>query len=99
MNLVEPLLFQAKLNPLALAICVPGSKLESINYGDLRRLIHSTARMALKAGIVPGSVVATYTSDIILHLSLTLGLMHVGVTTLSLRTPKPVAGIAPDVIL
>ncbi|HUL88193.1 MAG TPA: hypothetical protein VLU23_08435, partial [Pseudolabrys sp.] len=99
MNLVEPILFQAKLNPMALAICVPGSKLQSVSYGQLVRFIHNTARMALKSGIAPGSVVATYISDTILHMSLSLGLMHVGVTTLSLRSPKPVAEIAPDVIL
>jgi len=40
-----------------------------------------------------------YVKDTILHISLVLGLMHVGVTTLSLRNPKPVTGIIPDVIL
>jgi len=99
MNLIEPILFQAKLNPMALAICVPGSKLQSVSYGQLVRFIHNTARMALKSGIAPGSVVATYINDTILHMALSLGLMHVGVATLSLRSPKPVAEIAPDIIL
>jgi acyl-CoA synthetase (AMP-forming)/AMP-acid ligase II len=99
MNIVEPILFQCKLNPLAMAICVPGSKYGSVNYGMLDRFIHNAARTALKSGIAPRTLVATYIKDTVLHTSLTLGLMHVGVTTLSLRGPKPVAGITPDVIL
>src|SRR5450631_2843644 len=99
MNIVEPILFQCKLNPLAMAICVPGSKYGSVNYGMLERFIHNAARTALKSGIAPGNLVATYINDTVLHTSLTLGLMHVGAATLSLKDPKPVAGITPDVIL
>jgi acyl-coenzyme A synthetase/AMP-(fatty) acid ligase len=99
MNIVEPILFQCKLNPLAMAICVPGSKYGSVNYGILEQFIHNAARTALKAGIAPGNLVATYINDTVLHTSLTLGLMHVGAATLSLKDPKPVAGITPDVIL
>jgi acyl-coenzyme A synthetase/AMP-(fatty) acid ligase len=99
MNVVEPILFQCKLNPVALAICVPGSEYGPINYGTLERFIHNAARTALKSGIAPGSLAATYITDTILHISLTLALMHVGVTTLSLRGPKMVPGISPDVVL
>jgi acyl-CoA synthetase (AMP-forming)/AMP-acid ligase II len=82
-----------------MAICVPGSKYGSVNYGMLERFIHNVAGTALKSGIAPGNLVATYINDTVLHTALTLGLMHVGATTLSLRAPKPVAGITPDVIL
>jgi acyl-coenzyme A synthetase/AMP-(fatty) acid ligase len=99
MNIVEPILFQCKLNPLALAICVPGSKLESVTYGMLEQFIYNAARTAIKSGIAPGNVVAIHVNDIILHTSLVLGLMHVGAVTVSLRGPQPVAGIVPDVIL
>jgi acyl-CoA synthetase (AMP-forming)/AMP-acid ligase II len=99
MNIVEPILFQCKLNPIALAICVPGSKYGPVSYGMLERFIHNAARTAVKSGIAPGSLVATYINDTVLHTSLTLALMFSGVTTLSLRGPKPVAGITPDVIL
>ena len=57
------------------------------------------ARTALKSGIVPGSLVATYINDTILHAALILGLMHAGANTLSLRGPKPIMEIVPDVIL
>lgn len=99
MNIVDPILFQCKLNPFATALCVPGSKTGSVNYGALERFIHNTARTALKSGIAPGNTVAVYISDNIVHTSLILGLMHIGAVTLSLRGPDPVPGITPDIIL
>ena len=97
MKIVEPILFQCKLKPLALTIYVPGSKYGAINYATLE--IHNVAQTALKSGIAARNVVAIYVTDPILHTSLILGLMHLGVTTLSLSGPKPIAGITPDVIL
>ena len=76
MKIVEPILFQCKLNPLALAIYVPGSKYGAINYATLE--IHNVAQTALKSGIAARNVVAIYVTDPILHTSLILGLMHVG---------------------
>jgi len=99
MNIVEPILFQCKLNPLALAMCVPGSKHGPITYGTLERNIHSVAQSAIKTGIAPASVVAIYSNDLVLHTVLTLGLMYMGATTLSLKGPKQVPGITPDVVL
>ena len=99
MNVVEPILFQCRLNPLTTAICVPGSPMGSISYGMLEASIHNVARRALKSGIVPGNVVATLISNSILHAVVVLGLMHAGATTLSLRSSAPVSGIVPDVVL
>lgn len=99
MNVVEPILFQCKLNPIALAICVPASQYGPVSYGMLERFINNAARTALKSGIAPGSLAATYINDTVLHTSLTLALIYAGVTTLSLRGPKLVPGITPDVIL
>ena len=99
MNIVEPILFQCKLNPFTTAICVPGSAIGSVSYGMLEAFIHNVARTALKSGIVPGHVVATHIADTVMHTALVLGLMHVGATSLSLRGTKPIAGIRPDVIL
>ena len=58
MNILEPILFQCKLNPWVTAICVPGSTMESVTYGQLEKLIHNVARNALKAGIEPGNLTA-----------------------------------------
>lgn len=76
MNIVEPVLFQCKLNPLTTAICVPGSPLSPVSYGALEGFIHNVARTALKSGIAPGNVVATFISDDVLHTAVILGLMH-----------------------
>ena len=99
MNVVEPILFQCKLNPLAVAICVPGSKDGSVTYGILEQLIHNVGRSALKSGIAPGTLVAIYIKDTISHIAVILGLMHIGAATLSLREPKPIKGIKSDVII
>ena len=99
MNVVEPVLFQCKLNPLTTAICVPGSPLGPVTYGALEAFIHNVARTALKSGIAPGNVVATFISDTALHTVFVLGLMHAGMTTLSLRGPRVPAGITVDVVL
>jgi acyl-coenzyme A synthetase/AMP-(fatty) acid ligase len=99
MNIVEPILFQCKLNPLATAICVPGSTVGTVNYGRLEKAIHNVARNALESGIVPGNIAAILVADTILHAALILGLMHIGVNTVSLRGPRGAGGVAPDIIL
>jgi acyl-CoA synthetase (AMP-forming)/AMP-acid ligase II len=99
MNILEPILFQCKLNPLATAICVPGSTIGSVNYGQLEKFIHNVARHALSSGIAPGNVVAILVTDTILHASLILGLIHLGATTVSLKGSGGVRGITPDVIV
>ena len=48
MNIVDPILFQAKLNPAAPAICVPGAARPLISYGRLERAIHNISRAALE---------------------------------------------------
>ena len=99
MNIVEPILFQCKLNPVTAAVCVPGSPLGSVPYLRLEAFIHNVARRALKSGIGPGTIAATYFSDAAFEIAIVLGVMHAGAITLSLRGPKPVAGITPDVVL
>src|SRR5581483_7566046 len=100
MNVIEPILFQCRLNPTGLAVCVPGSGYFGVTYGMLQRFILSTASMAENAGVRPGNLVAIYISgDTILHLSLILGLTYLGAATLSLRGPTVVPGIKPDLIM
>ncbi len=71
----------------------------SVSYLRLEAFIHNVARRALKAGIGPGRITATYIGDAAVHVAVTLGLMHAGAITLSLRGPKPIAGITPDAVL
>jgi acyl-CoA synthetase (AMP-forming)/AMP-acid ligase II len=99
MNVVEPILFQCRLNPLATAVCVPGSHYGPISYGMLERLTLNVARNAVRSGITPHSLVGIYVNDTVLHAALALGLMYMGAATVSLRGPGPIPGISPDAVL
>src|SRR5262245_49041343 len=86
MNIVDPILFQAKMNPEALAICTPGTARDSVTYGMLERMINNIGRTALRAGLARGNVVALHVKDLIFHAALILGLARIGVVTVSPRT-------------
>ncbi len=86
MNIVDPVLFQAKLNPAAPAICVPGAARPLISYGRLAQAIHNISRAALSCGLARGQVAAIHVQDKIFHAALILGLARIGVVTLSARS-------------
>ena len=88
MNIVEPILFQCKVNPLVTAICTPGAQFPSINYGTLEKSIHNAARSALKLGLAPGQIAGLFIGDTLLHAALALGLMRLGVVTVSMTRPR-----------
>src|SRR5436190_17622967 len=98
MNIIEPILFQCKLNPVTTAICTPGSAIESVSYGELEKFIHNVAHHALKAGFAPGQRVGIFIPEDILHSAIALGLMRIGITTLSLRQPQSPKEIGLDAI-
>ena len=89
MNVVEPILFQAKHDPPAPAMCAPGTAMGVVSYARLARFIHNVGRRAISAGISPGDVVILQVKDHIFHTSLTLGLMYIGVATVSLSGALP----------
>ncbi len=88
MNIVDPILFHAKNNPGAIAVCTPGVQPESITYGDLERLINNITRMAVMADLARGQVVAIFLTNKIFEVALTLALMRLGIATASLRSPS-----------
>jgi acyl-CoA synthetase (AMP-forming)/AMP-acid ligase II len=83
MNIVEPILFQARLNPQGIAICTPGTAAESINYGRLASLTNNIGQAAGSLGLSRGSVVSIDVADRIFHTAIALGLMRVGIVTVS----------------
>jgi fatty-acyl-CoA synthase len=99
MNIVDPILYQSRINPLVTAICTPGANVAPINYATLARLIHSAAGSVLKAGLAPGQTVALFIVDTILHAAVAFGLMRLGIATVSLTRPQVPKGIAVDAIL
>jgi acyl-CoA synthetase (AMP-forming)/AMP-acid ligase II len=99
MNIVDPILYQCRINPLVTAISTPGANVASINYATLARSIHSAARSALKAGLAPGQTVALFVVDTVLHAAAAFALMRLGIATVSLTRHQVPKGIAVDAIL
>ena len=99
MNVVDPILFQAKLNPAAAAICVPGTKLNVVSYARLARFIHNVSRTAVAHGLSKGNIVAIAVTDTITHAALILGLTRLGVVTMSITQPAIPVGLLVDAVL
>ena len=74
MNIVEPILFQAKINPNSIAICTPGTRMDFVTYAGLARIIDSLGHVALSLGLKRGDIVAIYVSETIFHAALVLAL-------------------------
>ena len=98
MNVVEPILFQARHDPPAPAMCAPGTALGIVSYARLARFIHSVDHRAVRLGIAPGQVVAIHVKDHIFHAALALGFMHIGAATVSVGATLP-PGLRVDVIV
>jgi acyl-CoA synthetase (AMP-forming)/AMP-acid ligase II len=89
MNVVEPILFHARLDPPAPALFTPETSLGTVTYGRLARFIHSVGHRAIRLGIAPNAVVAIQIKDPIFHTAVTLGLMQIGAATVSVSAPLP----------
>ena len=99
MNIVEPILFQCKLNPWGAAICTPGSAIDTINYGQLGQAIHNVARTALKHDLRPGQTAAIFVKETIFHAALILALTRLGIVTVSGRRGKVPPELKIDAII
>jgi acyl-coenzyme A synthetase/AMP-(fatty) acid ligase len=88
MNIAEPILFQARINPNSIAICTPGTRMDFVTYAGLARIIESLSRVALSLGLARGDIVAIYISETIFHAALVLALTRLGIVTVSTRTPR-----------
>jgi acyl-coenzyme A synthetase/AMP-(fatty) acid ligase len=83
MNIVEPILFQARHCPPAPAMCAPGVAFGLISYARLADLINNVGRSAISFGLSRGQIVAIRVSDQIFHAALALGLINIGIVVLS----------------
>lgn len=88
MNIVDPILFQSKLNPDGTAICTPGAAIESITYGGLERMMNNIGQAAMSFGLVRGNVVAIHVKEKISHAAIILGLMRLGIIAVPTRTTR-----------
>jgi acyl-CoA synthetase (AMP-forming)/AMP-acid ligase II len=89
MNVVEPILFHAKHDPPAPALCAPGTGLGTVSYARLARFINNVGHRAIGLGISPRQIVAIQVKDSVFHTVLALGLMHIGVATVSISGAVP----------
>ena len=99
MNVVDPILFQCKLNPAAAAIGVLGTKFNVVSYARLAQLIHNVSRTAVAHKLSTGDIVAIAVTDTILHAALILGLTRLGVVTMSMTQPAIPVGLVVDAVL
>ena len=99
MNLVDPILFQCRWQPMALALFAPKTMFNSVTYGQLEKYIHNIGRKAMECGLGRGKVAALFIKDPILHGLLFLGLTKIGVVTVSAQEAKLPRELTIDALL
>ena len=96
-NIVDPILFQCRINAEQPAICVPGANLEAMTYAQLEFMLNALTRAVLAFGFQRGKVVGVLIGNKILHVVLSLALARIGVATVSCRDrslPKELGAVA-----
>jgi acyl-coenzyme A synthetase/AMP-(fatty) acid ligase len=84
-NIVDPILFQCRVNADQPAICAPGVRLEPVTYAQLEFMLNSVTRAVLQFGFKPGDIVGVLLNNKIFHVVLTLALARIGLVTVSCR--------------
>ena len=99
MNIVDPILFQCKYNPLAAAISAPGQNMGLISYGRLETSINNVGRRAVALGLRRGHIVGILVEDRILNAAICLSLAALGVATFQSRGFDPPAELQVEAVL
>jgi len=97
MNIIEPILFQAKCQPEAPALCSQGN--DVISYARLVGQMASIAGRAMSLGIKRGDIVALSIDEPLLHAATILGLTQAGIISVSVAGQKPPAGLKIDAVI
>jgi acyl-CoA synthetase (AMP-forming)/AMP-acid ligase II len=97
MNIVEPILFQAKYHPEAPALGAQG--IDIVSYARLAAQMESIARRAQAGGLQPGAVVALSIDQPLWHAAAILGLTHAGMVPVSVGMHRPPAGLKIDAVI
>jgi len=84
-NIVDPILFQCRVNADQPAICAPGARLEPVTYAQLEYMLNSLTRTVLELGFKQGDIVGVFLNNKIFHVVLTLALTRIGLVTVSCR--------------
>lgn len=97
MNILEPILFQARYQPEAPALCAQG--IDVIGYAALVAQMNNVARRVIASGLAPGAIVGISVDQPLLHAVLILGLTRAGMVPVSVGTSKAPAGLKIDAFL
>jgi acyl-CoA synthetase (AMP-forming)/AMP-acid ligase II len=97
MNIVEPILFQARHQPEAPALCSQGDDL--VSYARLRAQMNNIARRALSFGLKRGDIAALAIVNPLHHAALILGLNLVGIVPMTVGPNAPPPGLKVDAVI
>jgi acyl-CoA synthetase (AMP-forming)/AMP-acid ligase II len=97
MNIVDPILFQTRLQPEAPALCAQG--IDVVSYTRLAAQMNTVARRARSSGLSRGDVVALSIDQPLLHVAVTLGLTQAGIVPVSVGMHKPPSGLKIDAVV
>lgn len=100
MNLADKIVANGETHPQAPAILIPGtSGTETVTYRQLSRYVDNVGIRATSSGIRRGQIVGLVIKDPILNIALLLGLMRLGVVTISAHELNLPQNLAIDVVL
>jgi acyl-coenzyme A synthetase/AMP-(fatty) acid ligase len=97
MNIVEPILFQARYQPEAPALCAQGD--DVVSYARLRAQMNNIARRALSFGLKRGDIAALAIVNPLHHAALILGLTQVGIIPMTVGPNAPPPGLKVDAVI
>ncbi len=98
MNIVEPILFQARYQPEAPALCAQG--IDVVSYSRLVTQMNNIARRAMGHGLKRGDVVLlSINNQPLLHAAVILGLTLVGIVPVSTAGNEPPTGLKVDAVI
>ena len=101
MNIVDPILYQCRLQPDAPAMYAPHPQHKVLSYGGLAALINNISAHAGFQGLKRGDTVALFVKDPVFHAAIILAAARLGIVTLSGRNPRlpdaiPVNAVVTD---
>lgn len=100
MNLADKIFSYGETNPFASAILIPrDSGTETITYQQLSRYMDNAGKRAMDCGIHRDQIVALVIKDPVLNISLLLGLMRLGIVTISAHELNLPQGLETGTVL
>jgi acyl-CoA synthetase (AMP-forming)/AMP-acid ligase II len=97
MNIVEPILFQARHQPEVPALCAQGD--DVVSYARLCAQMNNIGRRARSFGLKRGDIAALAIVNPLHHAALILGLSQIGVISMTVGPNAPPPGLKVDAVI